>query len=60
MKEQPRKRLKKGTVLSEWQDEHGQWWRTTVVKDTATVFKCITRKIDAPSSEGDGNKGRKS
>lgn len=46
-----RPRIKKGTVLGEWQDERGQWWRSTVVKDTATVFKAVVRKIDVPGGE---------
>ena len=46
-----RVRLKKGTVFSEWQGENGQWWRSTVVKDTGTVFKILNNRIDAPSRE---------
>jgi hypothetical protein len=46
-----RVRLKKGTVFSEWQGENGQWWRGTVVKDTATTFKVVNHKIDAPNRE---------
>lgn len=42
-----RVRLKKSTVIDEWQEEDGQWWRKTVVRDTATVVKLVTRKIDA-------------
>ena len=48
-KKQPRKRLKPGTVIGEWQDEHGQWWRSTVVKDMATIFKSSSQKITAPT-----------
>jgi hypothetical protein len=44
-----RVRLKEGTVIDEWQEDNGQWWRKTVVRDTATVVKLVTRKIDAPS-----------
>jgi hypothetical protein len=46
-----RVRLKKGTVIDERQDENGQRWRTTVVRDAATGFKSVTRKIDAPNRE---------
>jgi hypothetical protein len=46
-----RVRLKKGTGLDEWKDKNGQWWRCTVVKDTATGFKSVTRKIEAPNLE---------
>lgn len=46
-----RPRLKKGTVMGEWQDERGQWWRRTVDRDTSTVFKAVVRKIDAPGGE---------
>jgi hypothetical protein len=45
-----RARLKKGTVIDERQDENRQWW-TTVVRDTATGFKSVTRKIEAPNCE---------
>jgi hypothetical protein len=46
-----RARLKKGTVIDERQDESGQWGRTTAVRDTATGFKFVTRKIEAPNCE---------
>jgi hypothetical protein len=46
-----RVRLKKGTIFEESQDRDGQWWRATVVKDTATVFKIVRHRIDAPSRE---------
>lgn len=46
-----RVRLEKGTVMSEWQDENGQWWRSTVVADTTDVFKSVTVKVDAPDRE---------
>jgi hypothetical protein len=46
-----RVRLKKGTVIGESQDKNGQWWRTTVVKDTGTDFKSMSHKIDAPNRE---------
>jgi hypothetical protein len=46
-----RVRLKKATVIDERQDENGQRRRTTVVRDTATGFKSVTRKIDAPNRE---------
>jgi hypothetical protein len=46
-----RARLKKGTVIDESQDKNGQWQRTTVVMDTATVFKAVTRNIDDPNRE---------
>jgi hypothetical protein len=46
-----RARLRKGTVLWESQSESGQWWRTTVEKDTTTVFKAVNHKIDAPNRE---------
>jgi hypothetical protein len=49
MAKKPRTRFKKGTVIDEWKDETGQWWQSTVVKDTKTVFKSITRKIDKPT-----------
>ena len=44
-----RPRLKKGTVIDERKDENGQWWRTTVVRDTATGFKSVNHKMDAPN-----------
>lgn len=46
-----RVRLKKGTVFGEWHDRDGQWYRSTVVKDTATAFKTLNNRIDAPSRE---------
>jgi hypothetical protein len=46
-----RARLKKGTVIGESQAKNGQWWRTTVVNDTGTVFKSVSHKIDAPNRE---------
>lgn len=46
-----RARLKKGSVLDEWQDQNGQWWRTTVERDTEDGFKGLTAKIDAPNPE---------
>jgi hypothetical protein len=50
---QPRKKLKKGTVISTWKDDKGQWRQDVVVKDTAKGFKAITQKIDPPSDEDD-------
>jgi hypothetical protein len=47
-----RARLKEGAVIDERKDENGQWWRTTVVRDTATDFKSVTRKVNAPNLEG--------
>jgi hypothetical protein len=46
-----RARLKKGTVLDEWQDQNGQWWRTTVERDTEDGFKSLTNRIEAPDPE---------
>jgi hypothetical protein len=46
-----RVRLKKSTVIDERQDENGQSWRTTVVRDTAAGFKSVTSKIEAPNCE---------
>jgi len=43
--------LKEGTVIDQRKDENGQWWRTTVVRDTVTGFKSVTRKIRAPNCE---------
>jgi hypothetical protein len=46
-----RPRLKKGVVMSEWQDERGQWWHGTIVRDTPSVFKTLVQKIDVPGDE---------
>ena len=49
--EEHRKKLNEGTVIREWQDDSGQWWQDTVVKDTAKITKIITRRINSPSGE---------
>jgi hypothetical protein len=47
-----RAKLKRRAVIDERKDENGQLWRTTVVRDTVTGFKSVTRKVDAPNLEG--------